>query len=350
MFKKLRKNLVTILIIVNIIFTILFTLWFFVEVPVKKFHDTEITSHNIFEAAYYATRDRRWNAALEKIKVIEDAEEKKTELHNYIEDIPVTQWFNLLYPYQNKAFGELSTLYKDDEQWPELRELSQKYIEIDPRNAKYYYLIGLSYFHEGGLEKAETAYYETLEIDATHVGTLKQLGSLLISKGQYYKIRRILEPYVVSSSYLTNKMCFFWGETGFTGTQKKCQTIQLDDNQRKTVTHWPGEILNNINQLKYVRIDPPQGTFKVESVKINIRNAPVLNYTTFSNWNRSADVKHLEANEFTTVGNDPYIYTILKSGIAVEEIESVEFDLTYTAVGTDKEIIQFIQMIDTKNL
>ncbi len=73
-----------------------------------------------------------------------------------------------------------------------LRDLTRR----EPGNPDYFYALGNSYFHQGGLERAEENFTRALDTDSHHLKSLYSLAVVKQKLGEEGEARKLLERYL----------------------------------------------------------------------------------------------------------------------------------------------------------
>jgi hypothetical protein len=121
------------------------------------------------KAAYFYSLPIEWLATLEKLPI-------ETE-----------------FPIVGKAFWEedddkkpffmqvaLPEINKD---WPKLAEVSQKWIDADPKNSDAWYELGVANENLNKIDEAEKSYNQSVKLDAANTDALFRLGAIAQFKG-----------------------------------------------------------------------------------------------------------------------------------------------------------------------
>jgi Tfp pilus assembly protein PilF len=86
------------------------------------------------------------------------------------------------------------------QKYAEAEESFSAFVERHPRNAYGYYMLGLSAWKHGDLDRGREALEQSLTIDSTNVKTLLNLGRLLLDQGQPEDAFRQIERAVALDS------------------------------------------------------------------------------------------------------------------------------------------------------
>jgi len=97
------------------------------------------------------------------------------------------------------TFASAQTAYTQ-QKYAEAEESFSAYVEHHPRNAYGYYMLGLSAWKHGDLDRGREAFEQSLTIDSTNVKTLLNLGRLLLDQGQPEDAVRQIERAVALDS------------------------------------------------------------------------------------------------------------------------------------------------------
>ena len=215
-----------------------------------------------------------------------------------------------------KSIDELIKIYEGKQEWEKIIDVS---IEGDARDAIYQFYTAYSYENLNKLEDAKNYYYKALEIESTHEKTIIRLGNILLSEGDYFQVKKIIQPYVNSRQLLGNNICLYWSMTGFSSSKMSC--LKSNEEGFYSYNFEP----NNSEQIKYIRLDPI-GQFYLKEVRINFNNEQEsLIFNNFSNWKLSADIEREKSNYFNTIGVDPFLYTALVDAVSIKDIKNIEF-------------------------
>lgn len=83
---------------------------------------------------------------------------------------------------QNVTFGAAEAAFTKHH-YAEATESFDSYVQRHPKNAYAHYMLGLSAWKSGDLERARIAFERSLELDSTNVKTLLNLGRVLLDQG-----------------------------------------------------------------------------------------------------------------------------------------------------------------------
>lgn len=83
----------------------------------------------------------------------------------------------------NVSFAEAESVYKE-RRYAEATAMFDSYVQRKPDNAYGHYMLGLSAWKAGELDRARSAFERSLELDAKHVKTLLNLSRVLIEQGK----------------------------------------------------------------------------------------------------------------------------------------------------------------------
>ena len=83
----------------------------------------------------------------------------------------------------NVSFEEAESVYKE-RRYAEATAMFDSYVQRKPDNAFGHYMLGLSAWKAGELDRARSAFEKSLELDAKHVKTLLNLSRVLIEQGK----------------------------------------------------------------------------------------------------------------------------------------------------------------------
>jgi len=304
------KKIKLILLFLNSLIIILFFVWIFIDIPFTKIGKTPITSSNFIDVIYvkYITeRDSVFNRLFDRVLKIHNLDKKEIalELYKYLSPINHKQ-----------VIDELIKIYEGKQEWEKIIDVS---IEGDARDAIYQFYTAYSYENLNKLEDAKNYYYKALEIESTHEKTIIRLGNILLSEGDYFQVKKIIQPYVNSRQLLGNNICLYWSMTGFSSSKMSC--LKSNEEGFYSYNFEP----NNSEQIKYIRLDPI-GQFYLKEVRINFNNEQEsLIFNNFSNWKLSADIEREKSNYFNTIGVDPFLYTALVDAVSIKDIKNIEF-------------------------
>ena len=97
------------------------------------------------------------------------------------------------------TFASAETAYKQ-QKYGEAEQSFTAYVEQHPKNAYGFYMLGLSAWKHGDLDRGQEAFEQSLTIDSTNVKTLLNLGRLLLDKGEPEDAFRRIERAVALDS------------------------------------------------------------------------------------------------------------------------------------------------------
>lgn len=83
----------------------------------------------------------------------------------------------------NVSFAEAESVYKE-RRYGDAAAMFETYVQRKPDNAYGHYMLGLSAWKAGELDRARSAFERSLEIDPKHVKTLLNLSRVLIEQGK----------------------------------------------------------------------------------------------------------------------------------------------------------------------
>jgi Tfp pilus assembly protein PilF len=83
----------------------------------------------------------------------------------------------------NVSFAEAESVY-NGRRYGEAAAMFETYVQRKPDNAYGHYMLGLSAWKAGELDRARSAFERSLELDAKHVKTLLNLSRVLIEQGK----------------------------------------------------------------------------------------------------------------------------------------------------------------------
>lgn len=83
----------------------------------------------------------------------------------------------------NVSFAEAESVYKE-RRYGDAAAMFETYVQRKPDNAYGHYMLGLSAWKAGELDRARSAFEKSLELDSKHVKTLLNLSRVLIEQGK----------------------------------------------------------------------------------------------------------------------------------------------------------------------
>ena len=83
----------------------------------------------------------------------------------------------------NVSFAEAESVYKE-RRYADATAMFDSYVQRKPDNAYGHYMLGLSAWKAGELDRARSAFEKSLELDPKHVKTLLNLSRVLIEQGK----------------------------------------------------------------------------------------------------------------------------------------------------------------------
>ncbi|MEW5915212.1 MAG: tetratricopeptide repeat protein [Gemmatimonadota bacterium] len=83
----------------------------------------------------------------------------------------------------NVTFAEAESVYKE-RRYADATAMFDSYVQRKPENAYGHYMLGLSAWKAGELDRARSAFEKSLELDPKHVKTLLNLSRVLIEQGK----------------------------------------------------------------------------------------------------------------------------------------------------------------------
>ncbi len=83
----------------------------------------------------------------------------------------------------NVSFAEAESVYKE-RRYAEATPMFDSYVQRKPDNAYGHYMLGLSAWKAGELDRARSAFEKSLQLDPKHVKTLLNLSRVLIEQGK----------------------------------------------------------------------------------------------------------------------------------------------------------------------
>ena len=86
-------------------------------------------------------------------------------------------------PKQVVTFASAQDAY-NKHQYREATASFEDYVQVHPKNAFGYYMLGLSAWKSGDLDRAHMAFEESIALDSTNVKTLLNLGRVLLDQGK----------------------------------------------------------------------------------------------------------------------------------------------------------------------
>lgn len=102
---------------------------------------------------------------------------------------------------QLQAQLDLARGYLEQRSWNRARTPLERALEIDPRSAEAYALLGVVYQGQKEPERAEAAYQRALRYDPRHALALNNYGSFLYSRGRFEDALPHLRALVEDPSY-----------------------------------------------------------------------------------------------------------------------------------------------------
>lgn len=325
---KLAKypKITFLILAVNLVIFIGFCGWFFTDIHLSQWGNTELTTSNVVEAMYLTKRDILWRNTLEKISSLQRPSLQALMLRAYIGLNPADQWWHPLYTYKDKAYEQLANYYRERGQWQNLIDTSQNHVREDPRNAHYYHLIGLGYENLDKANEAMNYYYQALEVESTHESSLVQLLSILIDRGDFDRAYELVQPYIKISEYVDREVCVYWGSEGFTADNKYCEVIISSDDTRSIYVDIGNMSSLEDGELRYLRFDIPSHiAVMINKVQvISTKDDVLFDVNDISDWIAYQSV--IANNVASPRGGDPYIYTIFEAGIPYDSIANVQIN------------------------
>ena len=97
------------------------------------------------------------------------------------------------------TFASAETAYKQ-QKYAEAEQAFSGYVERHPKNSYGFYMLGLSAWKQGELDRASTAFEQSLTLDSTNVKTLLNLTRVLLDQGKPEDAFRRIERAVALDS------------------------------------------------------------------------------------------------------------------------------------------------------
>lgn len=294
--------------IANIIFLVSWLVWFKTDIPLKRWGNTTISSSNVLETQYFDKKNKFWKQSLKFIET-HPIPIKDKLFKAYIFLMPVNHWWHQQFIYLEEAVNNLTAHYIMKGEWAELDKISRGFLEIEDRNARYYYYVGLAAENQGDMDSAKDYYFQALKVESTHGETLNHLIPLLIQSGDYQLARHIYEPLRNFQFNESKKLCvsiysaeqdlIFYG----------CQSVIAETFSQSERFYFPLPNPQQLNGTTQVRLDIPVSTLQLNSISLYFEN-DTTSFKDFSVWNFSPEILPNNGNLFSSTGDDPYLYVL----------------------------------------